>query len=219
MFDFNDAERQTFDLIPANTFCKVGLLLKMPDPFDAGDDPHLFKSKTSDAQYLSADLIVLAGPFEKKHIFQNMMIAGVSEKAVNITRSTLRSILESARGVDPTDVSAEAMAARQVSGFSDFNNLEFAIKVGIEKGKDGYEDKNKIGLIVTPDKKEYAAIMAGEAMPTPAAAVSKAKPAAGPSAPAWAAPKQTASAEAPPTNSAAPPPQEQPKSNIPSWAQ
>ena len=200
-FDFNNDAPQQFDNIPAGTLCKVRLSFQMPKPFDCGADPYFFKSQTSDAQYLSLDMVVMAGPYAKKHIFQNMMITGVSDKSINITRSTFRAMLESARGILPTDMSENAQRARQVSGFADFEGMEFAIKVGIEKGSAGYEDKNKIAVVITPDKKEYADIMAGKDVVGPAPLN---KPAAQ-SAPAWAKPAEQAPAN--------PQPQE-----APAWA-
>jgi hypothetical protein len=77
----------------------------------------------------------------------------------------------------------------------------FAAKIGIEKGKDGYPDKNKIAVVVTPDKKEYQAVMTGQ--PVGAAPAFGAQ--ATSTSPPWAA-------------GAAPAPQAQPKSTTPSWA-
>jgi hypothetical protein len=84
------------------------------------------------------------------------------QKAAQITRSLLRAALESARGIDPKDESDAARQARSVAGWQDFQGLEFAIEVGVEKDKTGqYPDKNKIQKVITPDHKKYQEVMAG----------------------------------------------------------
>ena len=56
-----------------------------------------------------------------------------SSIAGNITRATLRAILESARSIQPSDESDEAKRKRLVSGYGDFNDIEFVAKIGIEE--------------------------------------------------------------------------------------
>jgi hypothetical protein len=72
----------------------------------------------------------------------------------------LKTILDSALGLKPNDVSAEARAARTVS-LKWFDGKNFIAKIGIEKGgpkKDGsgnYPDKNVLASVITPDKAEW----------------------------------------------------------------
>lgn len=166
-FDFNNAEPQNnpFELIPANTFCKVNLVIR---PGIGASDEWLKPSKSSDAEMLDCEFTVLEGPYAKKKFWTNMVVSGGKTNdqgqsiAGNITRSNLRAILESSRNINPDDMSEEAMTKRILTGYGDFHLMEFAIKVGIEKDKTGnYPDKNRIMAVVTPNKKEYAGIMAG----------------------------------------------------------
>jgi hypothetical protein len=80
---------------------------------------------------------------------------GGSLKAVNITRTTLRAILESCRGIRSDDKSPASMDARRVSGVGDFDGMEFVAKIGVEKGENGYKDKNRLMEAITPDKPGY----------------------------------------------------------------
>jgi hypothetical protein len=109
---------------------------------------------------------VSSTPYARKKLWQNVGVGGPKEghqKAAQISRALLRAALESARGIDPKDESDQARSARQVDGWEDFNGLEFAIEVGIEKDKTGqYGDKNKIQKIITPDHSKYRQIMDGE---------------------------------------------------------
>ena len=172
-FDFNSAEEQrTFELIPANAICPVVMTIK---PGGAGDGGWYTASKRSDAMMLNCEFTVTDGPYAKRKIFQYMVVSGGTlndrgeSKAGNITRSTMRAMLESARNLRPDDMSDAAVNKRRTSGWQDFNGLCFVIKVGVEKGQEGYQDRNKIMTVITPDMKEYspAPQVAAPAAPMP----------------------------------------------------
>ena len=159
--DFNGADRQ-FDLIPDNTIAPVIMHIK---PGGQGEGGWLRPSQNSDAMMLECELTVLEGPFAKRKIFQYMVVSGgkVNEKnesiAGNITRSNLRAILESSRNINPDDMSPEAAQKRCCpGGYAEFNGICFVAKIGIEKGQNGYNDKNKIKAVITPDMAGYAPI-------------------------------------------------------------
>jgi hypothetical protein len=111
-------------------------------------------------------MTVSSTPYARKKLWQNVGVGGPTDghqKAAQISRALLRAALESARGIDPKDESDKARQARQASGWEDFNGLEFAIEVGIEKDKTGqYPDKNKIQKVITPDHSKYQEIMQGK---------------------------------------------------------
>jgi hypothetical protein len=82
-------------------------------------------------------------------------------QAIDISRRLLKGIIDSTRGLKPSDVSPEARAARTVS-LREFEGMTFMGKIGIEKGKpknDGsgefWPDKNVLLGAVTPDKDEW----------------------------------------------------------------
>ena len=162
MFDFNDAAPQTSgDLIPAKTYAKVIANIR---PGKGQSDMWITKSE-SGFEYLNMEFTIVSAPMAKRKIFQNAGIGGVTdghEKAANITRSFIRSMLESARGIDPKDESEKAQKARRIQSWGDLVELEFAVEIGIEKGKDGYDDKNKIARVLTPGHANYTKVMSGE---------------------------------------------------------
>lgn len=153
-FDFNTADKQgSIELIPANTIVPVLMTLR-PGGKDAGG--WLKESKTSENMMLDCEFTVTEGEFAKRKIWQYMVVKG-SEKAVNISRKTLRAIVEAGRAVRPDDMSQEAINSRKITGWGDLSGMCFPVKVGIEKAQagSGYSDKNKILMVITPDMPEY----------------------------------------------------------------
>jgi hypothetical protein len=178
-YDFNDAESNSgsYELIPAGTVAPMIMTIR---PGAVGDGGWLSTSDTSQYKWLNCEFAITDGPFRGRKVWQNMMIEGPSEEAINITRSTLRGILESARGIKANDDSAEAKAKRVINNYGDFSGMEFTGKIGIEKSKNpAYPD----------DKNRLLGAVAGEAKTT-AAKPAASKPAANNDAaakPAWAA--------------------------------
>lgn len=163
--DFNDAgQQQVGDLIPANTIAKVVATIR---PGSSGQGGWLTRSNTSDVEYLNCEFTVLEGPFARRKFWQNMTVSGGKldergqSKAWGITKATLRAMLDSAFGLDPDDDSPAARQKRMTQDWGAFNGLQFVAKVGIEKGKDNYPDKNKLLFVMTRKNKEYAEIMFG----------------------------------------------------------
>jgi hypothetical protein len=149
----------SFDLVPANTVARVILTIR---PGSEGEGGWLTQSKSSDAQYLNCEFTITEGEYAKRKFWGNLTVSGgkVNEEgqslAGNITRDTLRAILESARGIDPKDESDEAKRKRLVSGYGDFNDMEFVAKIGVEPARDQYQAKNKLLSVITSDKPEYS---------------------------------------------------------------
>lgn len=153
-YNFSDAKRGDFDLIPARTNAPVVVSIKAGDE---GTPEKAFKV-VKDGQYmLQLELTISEGDYAGRKIWHNAIMGGQpsaqltegQEKAVQISRTLIRSMLEAARGYAPTDESKEAVAARQIGSIFELEGLEFWIEVGIEKDKKGeYPDKNKIQKIL-----------------------------------------------------------------------
>jgi hypothetical protein len=183
--DVNDAPEQRPDgLIPDGSFVKVALHIRpggisnpTGDPEQDALDQGLFKdSASSDTIYLDTELKVIQGPYRGMAIWPFFGVAGGSleangsSKAANVTRQNLRAILNSALGLDPKDKSEQAHSMRILRGYADLDNIEFYVRVGVQKGGPSpsggtYPDKNTMAHIVEPHEPEWALLSQDKEVP------------------------------------------------------
>lgn len=151
MLDLNDAEpqREGGSLIPEGTIA-IAIMTLRPGGF--GDDGFIAKAKSSGKQMLDAEFTITDGKYERRKVWKYF---GLEGDGAAVTRSQLRGALESAYRIDPTDMSAGAVEKRKAPSYGAFNGLAVCIKIGIEKGKDAYPDKNIVRGFITPDKADY----------------------------------------------------------------
>ena len=105
------------------------------------------------------------GPYARRKIWS--LIGLYSPKGpdwANMGRSLIRGILNSARGISDKDNSPEAQARRRINGFGDLDGLEFVARIDIGQDTNG-DDKNEVRGAVTPDHRDYAALMGTAALP------------------------------------------------------
>jgi hypothetical protein len=156
--DYNAAGAQrSFDVIPDGTIVVVQMNIR---PGGAGEDGLLKRSKAGDAEGIDAEFIVTEGEYAKRKFWSFMIVSGTTDghaQAADITARRLRAILESARGIKPTDVSEAAKKAR-VAGYTDFDGIRFMAKLGVEPARGDYKAKNIIAGVITPDRKEWRPI-------------------------------------------------------------
>jgi len=158
--DFNAAQSNT-NVIPKGTLAKVRLTLR-PGGFDdpsQGWTGGWARRAATGAVYLDAEYTVLEGPYARRKIWS--LIGLYSPKGpdwANMERGLLRGILNSARGVSDKDNAPEAQARRRINGFGDLDSVEFVARIDIGTDTNG-EDKNEIRAAVTPDHRDYAALM------------------------------------------------------------
>ena len=180
----SDAPQMERTLIPAGTVCRAVITVKLGDmeipEFGTG---HWFKSsQSSKAKWMELEFTVIGGEHDRRKFWDRIFVDGDKQGASGIPQakeiglSTLRSIIESAFNISPSDVSPEAQARRQIQGVKDLNGMEICAKVGIKKGTNGYADQNKLTAAVTPNQKDF--IPSGQApmSQTPAAAQQLAQP-------------------------------------------
>lgn len=157
--DFNTAnEQRVGDLIPDGTLAPVHMTIR---PGSAGEGGWLKRSKAGDAMMLDCEFTVTEGPHVKRKFWTLFTVEGASEghqKAADISSSRIRAILESVQGIRPDDESQAAKTARKINSWGDLDGLRFVAKIGVEKGKDGYKDKNILAEVITPDRKQWAKI-------------------------------------------------------------
>jgi hypothetical protein len=159
--DFNTApEQRSHELIPDKTICSVQMKIR---PGNAGDEGLLKRSKNGECEMLDCEFTVVDGPHAKRKFWTSFVLHGLSDghaKAAEISQAKLRAMLESARGVKPSDTSEAARKAR-VAELSDFDGMRFIAKVGIEKGAPkgngggDWPDKNYLLEVITPEKKDW----------------------------------------------------------------
>lgn len=194
--DFNDAEPQgqgANSVIPDGTVAPVIINVR-----------GLPKSKAGDAQGVDFEFTVIEGPYKGRKCWKWAGFKGNGSEGhnsmVNITRSFVRGILESAYGVNPADDSPEAMNARRLEDWEHLTGLAFVARFSVEEGKD-YTDKQSGELkkgkdkndvrAVTPDDPDYSGFKPAKPKPRVASGATQTKPANGASAsggqaPAWA---------------------------------
>jgi hypothetical protein len=161
-FDYTDAPPPSFDLIPDGTIATVSIHIR---PGGVGEDGMLKRSKEGDCEMLDLTLTVLDGPYKGRKFWHNLLLVGTTDgqkKMAAGNLGVLKAILDSALGLMPNDVSAEARTARTVS-VKAFQGMNFIAKIGEEKGgpkKEGgnYPDKNVLAGAVTKDKSGWHAI-------------------------------------------------------------
>jgi hypothetical protein len=200
--DFNDADPQrSGDLIPDGTYCSLKATVRPGGNDLPGHeyDHGLFRLSSkpdSDAVMVDIELTVLPpSPHAGRKLWQLFTVHGGSvdedgtSKGWMVSKSTMRAVIDSALGLEPTDMSEEAKAKRTMRGFRDLDGIEFFARIGIERGGptgDGgtFLDKNRIAHIVVPGELQYPALKAGKEVPpapssrpaAPAAAAAQPKP-------------------------------------------
>lgn len=192
-FDLNDAgEQRIGGTIPDGSYVHVIMTLRPGgvDGSESVDKGLLLQSKSSDVLMLDAEFTVLDGRHAKQKFWRMMVVSGGNldekgqSKGWNMTKTTIRAMIESATGIHPNDASPAAKSKRSMRGFSDLEGIEFWCKTGIESSQ-GYADKTSLDYVITPDMAEYADLKAGkEVTPKPSGA-RKAKPAAEAAQTAW----------------------------------
>jgi len=180
----SDAPQMERTLIPAGTVCRAVVNVKLGDMEipEFGTGQWFKKSQTSKAKWMELEFTVIGGEHDKRKFWDKIFVDGdkMSPNGIPVTKeiglSTLRMIIESAFNIIPTDTSAEAQARRQISGVNDLNGMEICAKVGIDKGTNGYADKNKLTAAMTPNQKDF--IPSGQApmSQTPASSQEMAQP-------------------------------------------
>jgi hypothetical protein len=192
-YDYTQAppQRET-ELIPHNTVARVALKIRAGG---VGEDGLLTRSKKGDCEMLDLEFTAIDGPYVKRKFWQNLTLAGATAghaKAAEVSRTTLRGIIESARGINPKDVSPQARRAR-TADLKDFDGLIFTAKIGVEKGKpkndgsgENWPDRNILAFAITPDQRDWHPVEqpppfngggGGTSGPTPPASAPIAKPA------------------------------------------
>ena len=176
-YDMNDVQPQiATEIIPDGTFAKITMIFK-PGTIDGASpaDARLLKpsnSPGSDVQQIDAEFTVAEGLYARRKFWQFFTVIGgkVDEQGVSIgwkiTKSTLRSMIDSACGLAPQDMSEAAKARRLLEGLSQMSGITFIGKIRIEPSDNPrYADRNRLDRVVLPNEPEWQKVMNGEHVP------------------------------------------------------
>jgi hypothetical protein len=172
--DFNKADDQVGQaLIPKGTPVKVRLTLKPgwhDEPEEGWTDGWATCNQETGSVYLSCQFTVLEGEFKKRKLYNLIGLRSLKGPIwAQMGASFIKGILNSARGVDPNDVSPKAMEARRITGLHELNGIVFAGRVGIDKNQKG-EERSVIKTAIQPGDLQYAETMGFVASTPPVAA-------------------------------------------------
>ena len=159
----SEAPTQTRTLIPNGTVCRAIIVVKMGDTEipEFGNGMWFKKSANTSAKWMELEFTVVGGEYDKRKFWHRLFVDGDKKLSSGISQakeiglSTLRSIIESANNINPSDMSEDAMQRRNIGGVNDLSGMEICAKVGIEKGTGGYDDQNRLMAAVTPNQKDF----------------------------------------------------------------
>ncbi len=187
MADYSSAptKQGSGELIPHGTLAKGWFVV---EPFNVQnghiETPPKAGGKAKNS-YLKAKVAITEGEHERRVVFHNLM-RGPEEKARNMGNAQLRAILEFGNGFpnNPRWAFIDDDYG-QLWDDSRGGGMPCAIKIGIEKGKDGYQDKNVIMAFLSPNPesdtyKDFQRLIRGDTAPS-----APAKPGATPAANSW----------------------------------
>ena len=174
--DFNNADdQQSYDLIPKGTLTKVRMTIRpggYDDPNEGWTGGYATRNDKTGSVYLNAEFVVTEGPYARRKVWSLIGLhSGKGPEWANMGRAFIKGILNSARGVHPSDETPQAQNARRISGFADLDGIEFVAKLDWEKDAKG-DDKNVVKQAIAPDHKEYGTAMGAVSAPAPTPAAS-----------------------------------------------
>ena len=171
-----------FELIPDGTVVSAIIKLEGGDTEipEYGAGTYFKQSQTTSAKWLPIELTIMGGNFDKRKVWQNIFVDGDAKdengmsKARKIGLNTIKQMVDSGFGISPKDESDDARAKRaSIQGIHMINGMIICCTLGIEKGSNGYADRNKIKTVLTPDSPNYIQ-STGQAAPVAQAPVAQA---------------------------------------------
>lgn len=128
------------------------------------------KQSQNGGQYIDCELTIAEGqPYAGRKVWEMIgdpMFAGNSDKYKQMGHAAICRILESGRGAGPNKPEAY-----KINGYPELSGLKVAIKIGVEPGDAGHDDKNRVAEWLTPNPdsgsafKAFERLMKGEYSP------------------------------------------------------
>jgi hypothetical protein len=163
-----------FELMPDGTVVSgiiklTGGDMEIPE-YGAGT--YFKSSQTTSAKWLPIEMTIVGGSFDKRKVWQNIFVDGDAKDENGMSKA--KKMVDSGFGISPKDESEDARAKRaSIQGIHMINGMTISCTLGIEKGRDGYPDRNKIKTVLTPDSPNYIQ-STGQAAPVAQAPVAQA---------------------------------------------
>ena len=108
------------------------------------------KASQSGGQYIDAELTIDDGqPYARRKIWEMIgdpLHPGNSEAYREMGMVAISRILEAGRGAGPNNP-----GGYKVDNYGQLSGLRVPIRIGVNKGKDGYDDKNRVAEWLTPN--------------------------------------------------------------------
>ena len=108
------------------------------------------KPSKGGGQYIDVELTIDDGqPYARRKIWEMIgdpMFQANSEEYRNMGMVAISRILEAGRGAGPNNPQGY-----KLNGYQELHGLRVPVRIGINKGKDGYDDKNRVGEWLTPN--------------------------------------------------------------------
>ena len=107
------------------------------------------------------EFTIIGGDFDKRRVWHNLFVHGdkLDSNGVPVARNigleTLRRMVDSIHNLKGADMSPEAQQKRNIAGLQVLQGQEFSFLVGVEPAQNGYDAKNKMTVVLTPDNTDY----------------------------------------------------------------
>jgi len=164
------SEQKPLELMPDKTPVRaiINLLGGDTEMSEFGQGFLFKKSMSSSAVYCPMEFTIMGGDFYKRRVWHNLFVHGDKldsngvPGARNIGLETLRRMVDSIYNLKGADMSSEAQQKRNIAGIQVLQGQEFSFLVGIEPAQNGYDAKNKMTVVLTPDNTDYVGPSAGK---------------------------------------------------------
>lgn len=159
--NFEDTS-SSFGLIPNGTIAKVKMTIKKGKYNDLAKgwtEDYASKSIVTGNIYLDVEYTVLEGRYAKRKVWGLIGLESQNGPGWNnIGKAFIKGIINSAKGISSRDTSESAMETRKIDNFKPLDGVEFIARIDITKDPKG-ESRNEIRAAITPDHKDYDAVM------------------------------------------------------------
>ena len=130
-----------FELIPKGKYLAVCI------------DSEVKTNKSNTGDYLKLVFEIIEGPYKGRRVFEQLNIRHTNPKAVEVALSTLSTL-------------CHAIEVLEVGDSNMLHNIPVILDLGIESGRDGFGDKNRIYHYYSAKQEQYTRTSSVASAPT-----------------------------------------------------